>query len=53
MEGFKFHRQEPLGKYIADFVNYEGLKSKDAVLETIRKKLLTPHLTSPSRGEEK
>ncbi len=23
MEGFKFRRQEPIGSYIADFVNYE------------------------------
>ena len=30
----------------------EVLKDRDAVLEFIRKKLLTPHLTSPARGEE-
>ena len=23
IEGFKFRRQEPIGKYIVDFVNYE------------------------------
>lgn len=93
LEGFKFRRQEPLGRYIADFVDYEKklvieldggehalndekdkkrdewfknqgyevlrfwdnevLKSKDAVLEIIREKLLTLHPASPARGEEK
>ncbi|MBN1822710.1 MAG: endonuclease domain-containing protein [Endomicrobiales bacterium] len=92
LEGVKFRRQEPLGRYIVDFVSYdkkliieldggqhtfsseqdkkrdvwfrkkgyevlrfwdnEVLKNKNGVLEIIRKKLLTPHLTSPSRGEE-
>jgi len=93
LEGVKFRRQEPMGRFIADFVSYERklvieldggqhdlrkekdkerdvwfknqgyevlrfwdnevFGNTDGVLETIRKKLLTPHLTSPARGEEK
>ena len=93
LEGVKFRRQEPMGRYILDFVSYERkivieldggqhaenkkkdkerdawlnsqgyevlrfwdnevLKNKDGVLESIRQKLLPPHLTSPARGEGK
>jgi len=99
----KFRRQEPIGRFIVDFVSYdrklvieldggqhdlnkekdkkrdvwfknqgyevlrfwdnEVFKNKDEVLEIIRKKLLTPHLTSspdftgsrnlPARGRGK
>ena len=41
------------GYEVLRFWDNEVLKNKNEVLETIRKKLLTPHLTSPSRGEEK
>ena len=93
LEGVKFRRQEPMGRYIVDFISYEkklvieldggqhnenntkdkdrdnwikskgyevlrfwdneDLKNKVGVLETIRKKLLTPHPTSPTMGEDK
>ena len=45
-----FKRQ---GYEVLRFWDNEVFKNKDGVLETIRKKLLTPHLTSPARGEEK
>ena len=44
-----FKRQ---GYEVLRFWDNEVFKNKDGVLETIRKKLLTPHLTSPARGEE-
>ncbi len=40
------------GYEVLRFWNNEVLKNKDGVLEIIRKRLLTPHLTSPARGEE-
>jgi len=89
IEGIKFRRQEPLGRYIVDFVSYESnlvievdggqhyfdkdkerdewlknqgyevirfwdnevLKNKDAVLEVIREKLITPHPDPLPQGE--
>ena len=47
-EWFKNH-----GYKVLRFWDNEVFKNTDGVLETIRKKLLAPHLTSPARGEEK
>ena len=41
------------GYDVLRFWDNDVLRNKDGVLETVRKKLLTPHLTSPTRGEEK
>ena len=41
------------GYEVLRFWNNEVLQNKDGVLEAVRQKLLTPHLSSsPSRGEE-
>ena len=40
------------GYAVLRFWDNEVFKNKDGVLETIRKRLLTPHLASPTRGEE-
>lgn len=40
------------GYEVLRFWNNEVLKNNNGVLEAIRKAILTPHLTSPTRGEE-